>query len=101
MFEVSNFVAAGKFFLVIAGELVLIFAAVSFFVGILTEYLPSSCIRDFLSNRMMWVQYLLGAGIGAFIYGFFPQYLAVKTAGPGNPWSIPIVAGSLVEWLVY
>ena len=35
---------------------------------------------------------LLGAAIGAFIYGFFPQDLVVKLAGPGNPWSIPIAA---------
>jgi hypothetical protein len=35
---------------------------------------------------------LLGAVIGAFIYGFFPQDLAVTLAGPGNPWSIPIAA---------
>jgi len=35
---------------------------------------------------------LLGAGIGAFIYGFFPQDLIVRLAGPGNPWSIPIAA---------
>jgi uncharacterized membrane protein YraQ (UPF0718 family) len=35
---------------------------------------------------------LLGASIGAFIYGFFPQDIVVKLAGPGNPWSIPIAA---------
>ena len=35
---------------------------------------------------------LLRAGIGAFIYGFFPQDLVVRLAGPGNPWSIPIAA---------
>ena len=35
---------------------------------------------------------LLGAAIGAFIYGFFPQDIVVKLAGPGNPWSIPIAA---------
>lgn len=35
---------------------------------------------------------MLGAGIGAFIYGFFPQDLVVRLAGPGNPWSIPIAA---------
>ncbi|HQP31087.1 MAG TPA: permease [Deltaproteobacteria bacterium] len=35
---------------------------------------------------------LLGAGIGAFIYGFFPQDLVVRLAGPGNPLSIPIAA---------
>jgi uncharacterized protein len=65
MFAINNFVTAGKFFLVIAGELVLIFVAVSFIVGILMEYLPPSRIRDFLSNRLMWVQYLFGAGLGA------------------------------------
>ena len=65
MFEINNFVTAGKFFLIIAGELVLIFVAVSFLVGILMEYLPPSRIRDFLSNRLTWVQYLLGSGLGA------------------------------------
>lgn len=65
MFEINNFVTAGKFFLIIAGELILIFMAVSFLVGILMEYLPPSRIRDFLSNRLTWVQYLLGSGLGA------------------------------------
>lgn len=65
MFELNNFITAGKFFLIIAGELVLIFVAVSFLVGILMEYLPPSRIRDFLSYRLTWVQYLLGSGLGA------------------------------------
>jgi len=65
MLEFNNFVTAGKFFLVIAGELILIFVAVSFLIGLLTEYLPPSRIRDFLSNKFIWVQYFLGAGLGA------------------------------------
>lgn len=65
MFEINNFVAAGKFFLILAGELVLIFVAVSFLVGLLTEHLPPSRIRDFLSNKMKGVQYILGAGLGS------------------------------------
>ena len=65
MFELNNFVTAGRFFLVIAGELVLIFVAVSFLIWLLTEYLPPSRIRDFLSDKLTWVQYLLGAGLGA------------------------------------
>ena len=65
MFEFNNFVTAGEFFLEIAGELILIFVAVSFLVGLLTEYLPPSRIRDFLSNKFTWVQYFLGAGLGA------------------------------------
>ena len=65
MLEFNNFVTAGEFFLEIAGELILIFVAVSFLIGLLTEYLPPSRIRDFLSGRFTWVQYLLGAGLGA------------------------------------
>jgi len=65
MFELNNFVVAGRFFLVIAGELILIFVAVSFLIGLLTEYLPPSRIRDYLSDKLTWVQYLLGAGLGA------------------------------------
>ncbi|ABC78811.1 permease [Syntrophus aciditrophicus] len=65
MLGLNNFVVAGKFFLVIAGELILIFIAVSFIIGLLMEYLPPSRIRDFLSNRLSWVQYLLGSGLGA------------------------------------
>ncbi|OPY78869.1 MAG: putative permease [Syntrophorhabdus sp. PtaU1.Bin153] len=65
MFEINNFVTAGKFFLIISGELVLIFIAVSLLVGILMEYLPPSRVRDFLSDRLTWVQYLLGSGLGA------------------------------------
>ncbi len=65
MFNLNNLIDAGKYFLVIAGELILIFVAVSFLIGLLTEYLPPSRIRDFLSNKLMWVQYLLGAGLGA------------------------------------
>jgi len=65
MLEFNNFITAGEFFLEIAGELILIFVAVSFLIGLLTEYLPPSRIRDFLSGRFTWVQYLLGAGLGA------------------------------------
>jgi uncharacterized membrane protein YraQ (UPF0718 family) len=65
MFGLNHFVAAGKFFLVIAGELVLIFIAVSFIIGLLMEYLPPSRVREYLSNKLSWVQYLLGSGLGA------------------------------------
>jgi hypothetical protein len=35
---------------------------------------------------------ILGAGIGAFIYGFIPEDFIVRVAGPGNPWAIPVAA---------
>ncbi len=65
MLGINNFVTAGKFFLIIAGELILIFVAVSFLIGLLMEYLPPNRVRDFLANKFTWVQYFLGAGLGA------------------------------------
>ena len=50
---------------------------------------PSATVDTF--KGVFWCL-LLGAGIGAFIYGFFPQDLIVTLAGPGNPSSIPIAA---------
>lgn len=35
---------------------------------------------------------LIGAAIGAFIYGFVPQDLIVRIAGPDNPLAIPVAA---------
>ena len=65
MLEMNNFVTAGKFFAIIAGELILIFVAISFLIGLITEYLPPEKIREFLSNKFKWLGYLFGAGLGA------------------------------------
>ena len=65
MFGFNNLITAGKFFVVIAGELILIFIAVSFLIGVLMEYLPPSRVREFLSNKLSWAQYLLGSSLGA------------------------------------
>lgn len=35
---------------------------------------------------------LIGAAIGAFIYGFVPEDLIIKVAGPGNFFTIPVAA---------
>ena len=80
MFGMNNVVTAGRFFLVIAGELVLIFVAVSFLIGLLTEYLPPSRIRDFLSNKLTGVQYIFGAVLGA-LTPFCPCSTVPITAG--------------------
>jgi uncharacterized membrane protein YraQ (UPF0718 family) len=65
MFEWNNLLTTGKFFVVIAGELILIFIAVSFIIGVITEYLPPEKIREFLSNKFKWLGYFFGAGFGA------------------------------------
>ncbi|TEB14321.1 putative permease [Pelotomaculum sp. FP] len=35
---------------------------------------------------------IIGAGIGAFIYGFVPEEFIIRVAGPGKPWAIPVAA---------
>ncbi len=35
---------------------------------------------------------IIGAGIGAFIYGFVPEDFIIKVAGPDNPVAIPVAA---------
>ncbi|WP_348531007.1 permease [Methanothrix sp.] len=42
--------------------------------------------------RQLMPYLLLGAGIGAFIYGFVPSDLVVKVAGRDNPLAIPAAA---------
>lgn len=65
MLELNNYVTAGKFFLVIAGELIAIFIVVAFIIGLLLEYLPPARIKTFLSGKNKLLQYVLGAGLGA------------------------------------
>jgi uncharacterized membrane protein YraQ (UPF0718 family) len=65
MFELNDLLTAGKFFIVIAGELIAIFVAVSFVIGVITEFLPPERIREFLSKKVRWLGYFFGAGFGA------------------------------------
>ncbi len=42
--------------------------------------------------RQVFLYLMLGAAIGSFIYGFVPDSLIMKLAGPGNPLAIPVAA---------
>ncbi len=42
--------------------------------------------------RQVFPYLILGAGIGAFIYGFVPGDLIIAVAGPENPLAIPLAA---------
>jgi uncharacterized membrane protein YraQ (UPF0718 family) len=42
--------------------------------------------------KHIFIYLMIGAAIGAIIYGFVPQDLIVKIAGPDNPLAIPIAA---------
>jgi len=46
----------------------------------------------FLLFRQIFLYLLIGAGIGAFIYGFVPKELIARLAGPNNPFAIPVAA---------
>jgi uncharacterized membrane protein YraQ (UPF0718 family) len=40
----------------------------------------------------IFIYLLIGVGIGALIYGYMPQDLVLKFAGPNNPFAIPVAA---------
>ncbi len=42
--------------------------------------------------RQVFLYLMLGAAIGSFIYGFVPDSLIMKLAGPGNSLAIPVAA---------
>jgi uncharacterized protein len=42
--------------------------------------------------KQIVIYLLIGAAIGALIYGFVPQDLIIKVAGPRNPFAIPVSA---------
>ncbi len=61
MLAINNLRTAGEFFLIISGELILIFIAVSFLIGVLMEYLPPSRIReldDFICLALFQLDFL-------------------------------------------
>lgn len=61
----SNLITAGEFFVVIAGELVLLFVGITFLVGLLQAYIPEERIRSVLAGRRQGVGNVIGAGFGA------------------------------------
>jgi uncharacterized protein len=42
--------------------------------------------------KHIFIYLIIGAAVGAIIYGFVPQDLIVKVAGPNNPLAIPVAA---------
>jgi len=64
MLPMNNLPTAGDFFLIISGELILIFIAVSFLVGGITEYLPPERIRGYIDSKFRWLGYVFGAAFG-------------------------------------
>jgi uncharacterized membrane protein YraQ (UPF0718 family) len=65
MGTIESLVTAGQFFVIIAGELVLLFIGISFLVGLLHAYVPEERIRTTLSGRGRGTGNVLGAAFGA------------------------------------
>lgn len=65
MDTVANLITAGQFFVVIAGELFLLFVGITFLVGLLQAYIPEERIRSVLAGRRQGVGNVIGAGFGA------------------------------------
>jgi len=65
MDTVANLITAGEFFVVIAGELILLFVGITFLVGLLHAYVPEERIRSVLTGKRPGVGNVIGAGFGA------------------------------------
>ncbi len=61
----STFATAGQFFVVIAGELVILFIGISFLVGLLQAYIPAERIKKTLTGRGEGTGNVMGAAFGA------------------------------------
>lgn len=80
MTAINDLFTAGQFFLVITLELVLLFVAISFLVGLIREYVPEEKIRRALSSRHR----VTGTALGAF-FGALTPFCSCST--------IPVLVG--------
>lgn len=57
-----------------------------------TSKLRLSFLKAWGDFRGILVYLLIGVGIGAVIYGYLPQDIVLKLAGPDNPFAVPVAA---------
>ena len=65
MFQMSNLIDAGKMFLFLMGELLLVFIAISFIVSLIQIYLSKEKIQKILTTPHKGLNSILGAILGA------------------------------------
>ncbi len=65
MFGLNDLYTAVQYFITIAGELLLLFIAITFIVGLLMEYVSRDTIRNTLGGRRKIVGNFIAAGFGA------------------------------------
>lgn len=61
----NNLVTTGKFFVMILGELVLLFIGISFLVALIQQFVPDEKIREVLGKPKRGLGNMLGAAFGA------------------------------------
>jgi len=61
----ATLITAGQFFVVIAGELILLFVGITFLVGLLQAYIPEERIRSVLAGKRQGVGNVIGPLSGA------------------------------------
>lgn len=61
----NNLISAAKYFLFISAELLALFAAISFLVALLQEFVPKETVQRVLSKPKKWLGNILGALFGA------------------------------------
>lgn len=65
MFELNNLITAGKYFLIIIGELLALFLGISFLIALLQEFVSEETVKRFLTKPKKWLGNILGAALGA------------------------------------
>jgi len=65
VFELNNLISAGKYFLLISGELLALFIGISFLIALLQEFITEETIRRYLTKPQKWLGNILGAALGA------------------------------------
>lgn len=63
--DMNSLITTGQYFLFITGELLLLFAGISFLVALLQEFVPPETVRKVLSKPKKWLGNILGAALGA------------------------------------
>lgn len=65
VFGINDLYTAIQYFITIAGELLLLFVAITFIVGLLMEYVSQDTIRNALGGRRRYLGNFIAAGFGA------------------------------------
>jgi uncharacterized membrane protein YraQ (UPF0718 family) len=101
----GGFAETGRWFLVTTAELVALFLALSFLVGLLQAWLPEEKVRALFERRRPVTGYLVGAALGAVTpfcsYSTIPVLAGLlKSGAPFGPMMAFLFASPLLDPIV-